>query len=117
MRSLRTIFSSVLILLVSHAAWAQSHDPFSQDRSDPIKLVKIYPNPATDYLSVKFEMPLAKSVKMTLHNIIGNDLEVESEIVDEYEIRIRVKDLPAGVYLLAVKDTDNSQNAFKFLKR
>ena len=33
-----------------------------------------------------------------------------NEIVDDYEIRLRVKDLPAGVYLLALRDAGNSQN-------
>ncbi|NOT77270.1 MAG: T9SS type A sorting domain-containing protein [Cyclobacteriaceae bacterium] len=79
--------------------------------------MKIFPNPATDYISVQFETPTAKNMKLTLHNIIGNSLEVETEIVDEFEIRIKVKDLPTGVYLLAVKDNSNSQSSFKFLKR
>ena len=117
MRPPKTIIFSVLILLVTQLAWGQNHDPFTPDHNDPLKSVKIFPNPATDYLSVKFETPLAKTVKMTLHNIIGNILELESEIVDDYEIRIRVKELPAGVYLLAVRDAGNSQNSFKFLKR
>ncbi len=117
MKPVKTIVFSVLILLITQLAWGQNHDPFSPEKNDPLKTVKIYPNPATDYLSVKFETPLARTVKMTLHNIIGNTLEMESEIVDDYEIRVRVKELPAGVYLLAVKDTDNSQNCFKFLKR
>lgn len=79
--------------------------------------MKIFPNPATDYLSIKFEAPLAKTIKLTLHNIIGNSLEVESEIVDDHEIRLKVKDLPAGVYLLALKEDGRSQSCFKFLKR
>ncbi len=117
MRPVKTIIFSVLILLVTQIAWGQNHDPFAPERNDPLKSVKIFPNPATDYLSVKFETPSAKNVKMTLHNIIGNILELESEIVDDYEIRIRVKELPAGVYLLAVRDASNSQSSFKFLKR
>ncbi|MEJ0056665.1 MAG: T9SS type A sorting domain-containing protein [Bacteroidota bacterium] len=116
MRYTKAIIFSVLMLLVGQLALAQQHDVFAQPQ-DPIKLVKIFPNPAVDYLSVKFETPLAKTIKLTLHNIIGNTLEVESEIVDEYEIRLKVKDLPTGVYLLAVKDHGNSQSSFKFLKR
>ena len=102
---------------VTQIAVAQAHDSFSPDHGDPAKLVKIFPNPAVEYLSVKFETPKAKIIKLTLHNIIGNTMEVETELVDEYEIRLRVKDLPTGVYVLAVKEDGAPQNSFKFLKR
>lgn len=116
MRFTKAIILSIFLASGAQFAAAQQHDAFSQPQ-DPIKTVKIFPNPATDYLNVKFETPLAKTIKITLHNIIGNSLEVESEIVDEYEIRVKVKDLPTGVYLLAVKDDANTQGSFKFLKR
>lgn len=116
MRCTKAIIFSVLMFFMAQLAIGQQHDAFAQVQ-DPIKLVKIFPNPAVDYLSVKFEAPMAKTVKLTLHNIIGNSLEVESQIIDEYEIHIKVKDLPTGVYLLAVKDIGNSQSSFKFLKR
>lgn len=113
----KALILSVLVLFVTHFAWGQGHDPLFQPATDPVKLVKIFPNPATDYVSVQFEAPLAKTVKLTLHNIIGNTLEVESEIIDEHEIRLRVKDLPPGVYLLAVKDEGSVRTSLKFLKR
>ena len=83
MRFDKILFFSVLILFVTQIAWGQNHDVFSPDRTDPIKSVKIFPNPATEYLSIKFETPLAKTIKPTLHNIIGNSLEVESEIFNK----------------------------------
>ena len=113
----KTIFLSLLILLITHFAWGQSHDDFSQDRTEPIKLVKLFPNPATDFLIIKFQTPLARTVKLTLHTIIGNSLEVESEIVDDFEIHLRVKDLPSGYYFLAMKDDGHQSSSFKFLKR
>lgn len=102
---------------VTQFAVAQAHDSFPPDPSETAKLVKIFPNPAVEYLNVKFETPKARTIKLTLHNIIGNPIEVESELVDEYEIRLRVKDLPTGVYVLAVKEDGAPQNSFKFLKR
>jgi hypothetical protein len=117
MRPLKAIFFAVFIVLASQAAWSQSHDLAVADRSESVKLVKAFPNPAIDFFSLKFEQPIAKEVKVTVHNIIGNVVEVETEVLDEYEIRLRVKELPVGVYLLAIKDTDNYQNAIKFLKR
>ncbi len=117
MRFAKTIFLGVFLALVTQFAMAQAHDSTPFDQQDASKLVKIFPNPAVEYLSVKFETPKAKQIKLTLHNIIGNTMEVESELVDEYEIRLRVKDLPTGVYVLAVKEEGAPQSAFKFLKR
>lgn len=82
-----------------------------------VKSVKLYPNPATDFISLKLEASNTKQIKLTLHNIIGNILEIESEIVDNSEIRLRVKDLPSGYYLLSIKDeSSGSQGVYKFLK-
>jgi len=103
--------------LLTQFAVAQSHDAFAVATVvEPIKSAKIFPNPATEFLSIKFEAPIAKTVKVTLHNIIGNNLEVETEVVDEFEIRLRVKDLPTGYYLIALKDEGNARGSFKFLK-
>jgi hypothetical protein len=117
MRLAKTLFFSALMALVTQFAVAQGHDAFPTEHADTGRLVKIFPNPAVDFLNVKFETPKAKSIKLTLHNIIGNIMEVESEVIDEYEIRLRVKDLPTGVYVLAVKEDGAPQNSFKFLKR
>jgi hypothetical protein len=117
MRLAKTLFLGAFLSFVTHFAVGQAHDTFPPEHGDSAKLVKIFPNPAVEYLSVKFETPKARTIKLTLHNIIGNTMEVESELVDEYEIRLRVKDLPTGVYVLAVKEDGAPQNSFKFLKR
>jgi hypothetical protein len=80
--------------------------------------VKIYPNPAVEYLNVTFEEPVAREAKLTVHNIIGNMLDVETENIDEHEVRIKVKDLPVGYYILVIRDEhNNSRSTLKFLKR
>jgi hypothetical protein len=117
MRLAKTLLLGAFLGFVTQFAVAQGHDSFPLDHAENARLVKIFPNPAVDYLTVKFEAPKAKGIKLTLHNIIGNPIEVESEIVDEYEIRLRVKELPTGVYVLAVKEEGAPQNSFKFLKR
>lgn len=60
----------------------------------------------------------AEKVSLTVHSIIGNKLDVETEVVSEHVVRVRVKDLASGYYLLAVKDEDsNFRGTYKFLKR
>src|SRR5688572_22319047 len=113
-----------VILLVSafQLSWAQSQ-PDNQpipERTLP-KSVQLYPNPtlpSTEYLHVKVEEFSAEKVALTLHNIIGNKMEVETEVVSEHELRVRVKDLASGYYLLAVKNEEaNFRGIYKFLKR
>ena len=117
MKWVNSFVFSLLAILLTQFAVGQSQDPFVREKTDPAKMVKLYPNPATDYLVVKFETAKAKTVKVALHNIIGNLLDVDTEIVDDYELRLRVKDLPEGVYLLSIKDENSTQGSFKFLKR
>ena len=104
---------------MSHSAQAQKEE--MNPTGGPYTLinsVSIFPNPAFEYLNVKFEEPIAKKARLTVHNVIGNAVDVESETIDEHEIRLKVKDLPVGYYLLAVRDEEsNSRSTIKFLKR
>ncbi|MGC1244353.1 MAG: T9SS type A sorting domain-containing protein [Chryseosolibacter sp.] len=82
------------------------------------KSVHLFPNPATEFVDVQLDQFPALHVKLTVHNIIGNELQVETEVLDENLIRVKVKELAAGYYLLAVKDEDsNFRGTYKFLKR
>jgi len=85
------------------------------------KQIQIYPNPTTDYsdyVNVRVAPLRSSTVKLVLHNIIGNEIAIETEIVDEHELRVRVKELSAGYYLLTVKDGESNFRAtYKILKR
>jgi len=116
----KIIFIAILGLLLSNFGFAQGRDEsgFSSSTGDQSRLVQFYPNPAIEYLSVKFEAPCADKIRMTLHNILGNVIEVETEVLDRHELRLKVKDLPSGYYLLAFKDAEtNFKSTYKFLKR
>jgi hypothetical protein len=87
-------------------------------QQDQFRSVKLYPNPAVEFVSVKFETPQAKKVKFSLHNIIGSEMPLESEVIDDYEVHIKVKDFSTGVYLLSIKNDETGQkSAYKFLKK
>lgn len=113
----RLLLSGVLVVLVAFASFGQSSEALSAPGGDILKTTHIYPNPAVEFVNVKFEQPVARQVTIQLHSIIGNQLEVESEIVDDFEVRLKVKDLPSGYYLLDVKLPGVTHSAFKFLKR
>ncbi|HCZ37467.1 MAG TPA: hypothetical protein DHV26_16230 [Cytophagales bacterium] len=109
----------IAILAVAHLGYAQMREEsFGSNGPDLIKQVQVYPNPAIEFLSLKFEAPQAKKVKLTVHNILGNTLEVETEVVDEHEVKLKVKELATGYYFVSVRDEQaNLRGTYKFLKR
>ena len=119
MKPVKVIITLFFFILLTIIAFGQGKEEVYGGRyPDPIKTVEIYPNPATDFVNLKFEQPVANKVKLTLHNVIGNSLELESEILSDHEIKVRVKDYPTGYYLISVKDDRlSSAGTFKFLKR
>jgi hypothetical protein len=118
MRTIKILIFS--LLLASFDLQAQIRDDFDvkNGRTDVDKLVSIYPNPAVEFVNIRFNEFQASRVKVTLHNIIGNEVPVEIETIDEHEIRLRVKELSSGYYLIVCKDPqDRFHGTFKILKR
>ncbi len=113
----KAFFLFVLVALVVRFGAAQHKEEFFGPH-EPIKSIQIFPNPAVDYVSVKLDNPDIRKSKIALHNIIGSPMEFESEVIDDHELRIRVKDFPTGYYFLSVRDEHSqSRGTFKFLKR
>lgn len=108
-----------LLLALSVRGFAQNgENTFFAETGQVEKLVQMYPNPATDYLTIKLQTPDAGAVQLTMHSVIGNALAIEREQIDDYEVRLRVKDLPSGYYFLSVKEEKSGLKAtYKFLKR
>lgn len=112
-------FGILIIGCMAQVGYAQSQpgDSYSSEATSA-QNVEIYPNPAVDYVDVTVQNVPVGKVRLAVHNILGNPMPVETEIIDEHRIRVRVKDLAAGYYLLAVKDDESKfKGAFKFLKR
>lgn len=108
------------IVAVLFGITLSAHAQFSRETSsDAGKSVSVYPNPAADdYVFVKMEDLDARNVKVMLYNIIGNEIRTEVEVLDQHEIRMRIKDLSAGYYLIALReDGAKFRGTYKFLKR
>jgi hypothetical protein len=118
---MRLVGFVILIMIgINLGAHAQTREdyPASAERLDLIKSVEIFPNPASEFVHVRVGQFKAQDLKLSIHNIIGNEVPVETEIVDEHELRVKVKDLTTGYYLLALKDADSKfRGTYKFLKR
>lgn len=119
---MKGLYTLVLMMTLAGAALAQAPGGFdlerSGERAETAKAVHLYPNPTTEFVHIRLETMNIDHVKVTMHNIIGNELPIETEKVDDHELRIRVKDFDAGYYLLALRDDQtNFRGTYKFLKR
>lgn len=112
----------VLVLVASAAARGIAQGTYDTtppgEKAPFAKAIHLFPNPASEYVHISLDDLNAYHVKFTLHNIIGNEVSVESEVVNEHEVRLRVKDLASGYYLVALRDDQTKfKGTFKFLKR
>lgn len=120
MRNLSLILSFFLLLFLSSAAFGQSQEimAYAPEKTDLSKSITVYPNPATDFVNIKLSTLEASTAKITLYTILGNELSTDKETVNDHEVRIRVKDLATGYYLIAVRDEQlQFKSTYKFLKR
>jgi hypothetical protein len=122
MRNLNLILSCALLLFLGGTAFAQTQDtPYTQEpgiTSDLSKSITLYPNPATEYINIKLSTLEPATTKLIMYNILGKELQIEKEVVNEHEVRVKVKDLASGYYLLAIRDDQiHFKATYKFLKR
>lgn len=120
--AMKRLYALMIMMMLASVALAQGPGGFSLEqggeRAETAKSVYLYPNPTTEWVHIRFESQSIDHVKVSLHNIIGNELRIETEKIDDHEMRIRVKDFDAGYYLVALKDDQsNFRGTYKFLKR
>ena len=120
-----TLRSLLVVVLVAFAfqVFSQSGDegrqasPYGVERSDAYADIKLFPNPAPEYLHVSLGSIKATNVKLSVLNVIGSELNPEVETVNDHEVRVRVKELAPGYYFLTVKDESSRfKGIYKFLK-
>jgi len=117
MRLLNLIFL-LLPVLASEVSFAQASEAKLFDKADISKSITVYPNPAVDFVNIRFAVLNARQAKLTLYNILGNEVQAETEVIDDHEVRVRVKELSTGYYLIAVRDEQTQfKGTYKFLKR
>jgi len=121
MKKFKFIFSLLLVIFISTVSFAQNESEYLSYSTNDLKIenqIQIYPNPSVDFLKVTIEASNLVNPKIVIHTILGNKLTVVSEKTDANEFTVDVKNLPAGYYLLAVKDESTGfSKTYKFLKR
>ena len=118
---MRTLYFTVILSAIISTAMAQDSpgNVYGQpERMELSKSVQIYPNPAGDeFIHVRVENVDLSEAKVSLHNIIGNEMRVEKDMLDENTLRIKVKDLATGYYLIGLNDDKQKlKGIYKILK-
>ncbi len=117
---MKTLYLFIFLCSLSGSAIAQApygYDGDQPDRMDVKRGMTLFPNPTVDYVHIRFEHVNIDNIIVSMHNIIGNEVAIETEQIDDHELRIRVKDFDAGYYLLALKDEQSKfRGTYKFLK-
>ena len=89
-------------------------DKVLEPRSD----IRLFPNPAVEYLIVEIKDMEMTSVDFELNNIIGNTISLRSEKIEGNRYKFYVKDLSPGYYFLTVKDNNTGyKRAVRFVKK
>jgi hypothetical protein len=118
MRPLTLILTLVFLCFISIASFSQGGVLPEKASVDVTKSITLYPNPTVDFINIKLASLNAGKVKLTLYNILGNEVPAETEVVDNHELRVRVKEFSTGYYLIAVRDEETQfRGTYKFLKR
>ena len=118
---MRTLYFTIILSAIISTAMAQESpgNVYGQpERMELSKSVQIYPNPAGDeFIHIRVENVDLSEAKVSLHNIIGNEMRVEKDMLDENTLRIKVKDLATGYYLIGLNDDKQKlKGIYKFLK-
>jgi|TARA_B110000263_G_scaffold132793_1_gene115380 hypothetical protein len=94
-----------------------SYNLFSQDLINNVN-IELYPNPATDYITVKFQNKLnVDDFEFKIHSLIGNQLNFDSERVSDRELKIDLKNISKGIFFLIINEkNDRKRKILKFLK-
>jgi len=84
-----------------------------QKEEESIELIRLYPNPARQFVTLELKDPGA--VQVSLFNMQGQNIEVAPLVRKSNRIIIPTEGLVPGMYFIDIKDTKNSR-IIKFIK-
>lgn len=116
---------SIILILVLTAgmmsnAFAQGvgEIEFKTNSLSEVNKVEIFPNPSVDFLNIEINNSKMNKPVIELYSIIGNVVKVEVENISDNKFRVNVRSIPAGYYLLSIRDDQTKfKETYKFLKR
>lgn len=77
--------------------------------------IKVFPNPASDVISIQFESPVVDEIIVDILDIQGKLLKTEKIDAASREKQINLQDLPGGIYYFRLSNEKN-RNVYKVVK-
>ncbi len=74
-----------------------------------------FPNPASEYVMLKFNNSGNENLKLNIYNSIG--VMIRSEILKQNQRKINIGDLSNGVYMITIKSKDFTKNQRLIIQR
>ena len=87
----------------------------SVTESDPLTELRLFPNPASDYLILETGDHLDPSVRMAVFNSMGQMIRTAN--VEREQTKVYVGDLMAGSYYVALFQDGRKLQTFKVIKK
>jgi hypothetical protein len=111
------LFSLLLTVAFAFQSQAQDRNDLSAKKNGQVK-VEVFPNPATNYLTVDLSKLSLQDPKIEIRNIIGSKMTFRSEKLGRNKQRLDVQDYPPGYYLVLVRDDKTKfQQTVRFSKK
>jgi hypothetical protein len=102
-------------LILTHGFQYQVIIATIEENLETLVTVKVYPNPASDNVNIKFEEPLDDEVNVVLINSQGKLYKSVVIEATTLEKQINLQDIPAGIYYLKLIKGKLS-NVYKVVK-
>ena len=80
-----------------------------------LQKLKLYPNPATDYLHIEYDIVYIKDAKIKIYNSIGSVVYTKVLENKQEHLKISVSDFDNGLYFCSLQIDGKSFNTKKIL--
>lgn len=87
-------------LVLTHGFQQQLIVTTVEENLEELVKVKVYPNPASDYINILFEAPVEGEITLTIIDSHGRLIKQEMIEPAMVEKQLNLQDLPAGIYFL-----------------
>jgi hypothetical protein len=72
--------------------------------------INLYPNPASDHITVSFNLVKPQPVKLTMHDLFGKTIKIQtlSPSAGSFQQRIKLGRIPSGIYVVSLEFEDGT---------
>ena len=123
MRKFILFIFSLFIFGYSFAADTSAQHLFSQNNPEDttktgfydLQKLKLYPNPASDYLHIEYDILFVKEAKIKIYNSIGSVVYSKDLENKQDNIKVSVSDFDNGLYFCSLQIDGKLLNTKKIL--